>query len=489
MAGVCLTALFPGEAEAGRLRDKLRRDRAESAPPPPLSPDTFAHALKVDGAEGQVLSLELDGGVYSGLERDDFKDLCVFDASGAPVPFMLVYPEDRNSAATGRLEGIRIFPWNTAKKANGDDGRRNAALPDKTDIEIDTDGGIVRIRTQRGGQAQASTPDALLTPEESPPAALLLDMSKALDRANAPEGFSPAERRSVTLRLEPEDAAAFTARVRVLTSGDLERWQAYGTAQHITRITHAGERIDKLAVGLPVDCPRYVLLEFSGDVPRIGSIKGEAVYSRRVVTLKDSSIHGRLSEDRKSVLYHVNGVYPLSAFNLDLAHADVMAARLETQTEDSRYWRVIAKGSFYRLEQDGAIIQNDPISLNWPWSREWRLSGSGDIPFAEAPAIRLFWKPHTIFFLARGQGPWTVAYGREFPVNAAPLPDNLLATAQKARVLSATALPAGGVPRSVESTRSDDGGTGRMLLWGALALAVVFLTGIAFYLMRNMKKE
>lgn len=478
----CLAATPPGEAQAGRLRDKLRQNKTAAAPAEPLTLGSFAHAFTVRGPGGAVLSLELDETVYSGLARADFKDICVFDATGLPVPFMLTAPEDQSSSATQRLTGITLFPWRPAADAPAPGKRQGAALPGKTDIEIDTQGGIVNIRMQPGAPAD---------PSEAKPAlseTLLLDIRDALEKNGPPEGFGAGERRSLTLFLEPEPTEGFLAKVQVLASDDLERWAPYGAQQPLARIMAGDKRIDKLAVNLPVPCPRYVLLNFSGDMPAVRSATGLVSYGKRVATLRENSLHGRLSEDRKSVLYQVPGAYPLWAFNLDLPRPDVMNVRLDARSASSGRWHGITEAAFYRLERDGAVLRNDPVALHWPRSGEWRLSGTGDIPFAEAPAIRLYWKPHTLLFLARGQAPWTIAYGRAAAVNAPGLPPDAALSTVPAQVLSAPegavpTLPAQDAPEKAEPDDKD-----RMLLWGALALAVVFLTGIAVYLLRSMKK-
>lgn len=488
---VGLSGILSPEANAGRLRDKMRKNRTPSpahSAVPALVPESFSGRLTVTGDVGQILSFSLEQSVYSGLLRQDFRDLCVFDAKGTPVPFVLASPEEQKTRTTVHLADIRAFPWPSGDREQKNSDSRQRVFPGKTDVEIDTEGGIIRIHTSRT-EADAGDESGAGTP---PPDGLLLDMHGALEKS-PPEGFKPGDLHAISLVLEPDGAASFSTSVEILGSNNLESWRACGAKQSLARITRGAESIDKLVLNLPVPSPKYVLLKFSGDIPRIASVAGEALFSRDVVLLDEGVIAGRLSEDRKTVLYDVPGRYPLSAVNLELSSQDIVAARLEVRSGNPDFWRTVFSKDFYRMEKDGVLSQNEAISMYWPGSNEWRLRKVGEIPFSNAPGIRLFWKPHTLFFFAGGTGPWTVAYGNKLPVDVPPLPANMLEAAQKAQVVFSplvqhpAAVDGDGREGRDNASSSQKESSGGAVLWGAMILVVAFMAGVVFYLMRSMK--
>lgn len=127
--------------------------------------------------------------------------------------------------------------------------------------------------------------------------------------------------------------------------------------------------------------------------------------------------------------------------------------------------------------------------------RYWRIQveGSSGGLGAGIPQLEVGWLPHRLVFVARGPGPFRLAFGssREGLCNLRD--DALLATLQdrqqgKIRPASATAGPVetlGGAaalrPRIAPATWK------RWLLWGALILGVGMLAGMAYRLYRQME--
>lgn len=471
LAAVFSAAFCPDAPAAPRER------RAVEPHPTPLKPETFAARLILDGQQGALLQLPLGASVYSRLVRRDFRDLCVFDRSGTPVPFTLRDREKENTTLVTRTPDIPYFSW---RPPQGE----AQALPRRTDVEISMNGGIVRVHSENG-----------FTP---PPAAdreiLLLDLSALLDNTRDPVSesgvtFTKDELQALTLLLLPETTDDFSAKATLQTSQDLTHWSGIGAAQMLARFSKGQDSIERLTLALPRDCGRYLLLTMKGDVPNVRAFNAEAHFAKSVVPEKESLVAGQLADNARSVFYDTGGSFPLNAIGFDLPQADIMAVRLEAAQKADGPWSAAASGAMYRLEKDGMVVNSDPfpVSANVSRSRYWRLTASGDIPFAFAPSLRLRWTPHTLVFLARGQGPWTLAYGRKEPVAAAPLPLSGMGAFSPATVVEQPAPPAQPPALSSETWWGlGNLATGQWVLWTALGLAVVFLSGLALYLARSM---
>lgn len=479
-----------GAAGFSRRDRKRRQAETETVPKekPPLSIESFTASFTVGGRAGSLLSLELSETVYSRLRREDYKDICVFDNSGTPVPFSLLAPEARNSTASASFGELPVFPWQPEREKPERAKQQIVHAPGKADVEIDTQGGIIRIRAQGGQAAPAPGGEEPESPAK-PPHTLLVDMAAFSDAARLPQGFSPGELRSASLLLTPADKSSFIATVRMLSSDSLEKWSPAGSAQSLARIAHGENTIERLSLELPLPCPRYLLLAFSGDVPAIRSIAAFGEYSRREVRVRESMLSGRLSPDKRSVSYDVTGAYPLTGAAFVLPGPDVMSVRLEESVADGKAWRLLTQGTIYALEKDGVSLNSPPFPLSRQKGGLWRLTAAGDIPFAAAPELRLVWKPYTLLFLARGEGPWTVAYGRDFPVDSPSLPLESLGEPGPAEILSdVTLMPQKEDPAPKAPDAEEEDGKG-ILLWCALGLAVLFLSGIALYLLRSMSRS
>lgn len=486
---LCLdAALEPEYAQASAWKERNRREqnrREKPQPaPPPLTPQSFASGMTLDGPAGAVLSLELTEAVYSRLWRSDFRDICVFDANGVPVPFTLYNPDEENTAYSLKVESLPFFPWQPGNDIG--DTRREMRLPRTTDVEVDSKGGIIRIRTQDGGTAPEITP----APRRQGRRTLLLDMQPLLDAIAATHNdgsnsFGPRELRSCVLTFTPEGKEAFMVNVDLQASGDLSSWRNTSTRHVLARLLHGSDRVERLDVPLPQNCPRYLLLTLDGDALEIASISAQIRYSKLGIRQRENVIPGQRSEDGRSILYTLTGAYALTGLDFDLPQSEIMSVNLESRPNERAAWRSYRQFVIYRLDKGGGTLRNEPIDIpgGRVSERHWRLNATGAIPFVNAPGLRLYWTPHTLMFLARGQGPWTLAYGRSDEVEAPLLPLASLGEATAAKVLATPVTPPLTQPPAPEQSKDYS----QWLLWGSLALAALFLSGIAVYLMRSMK--
>lgn len=502
---ILAACMFPShEAGAGfSLREKLGKRKAERTPPhAPLERDSFAAGFKVSGREGAILSMELPAEVYSRLIRDDFRDICVFDAAGTPVPFTLASPRDDRQNASASVEAIPFFPWPEEKPKLPPSVTHS---PSGMDVEIDTKGGIIRIRGQADGQtlhpstgsAEGQTdggaPPLPQAAPVTPPDRILLDMESFLNAV--PQSFTRKELRTARLLLRTRDNRSVVSSVTLSGSDDLSSWRSLQSPQPLVRLAQGEHTVERMDIDLPVPCPRYLLLRFTKDVPEILAVSGKAEYGRRVATTRETLLSGTLAKDGRSAEYTLTGAYPLYAINFISKQADFMPFRLDVASPVSeKHWRPLLTGVIYNFEKDGVTVSNSPFPLTRISGKHLRLGGTWEVPFVSAPDLLIAWRPHTLTFLARGQGPWTIAYGRTEPVQTSPFLPGEFDAGEPAHILpgsNATDRPESGKMETMETTDAGlpagqgEESSSAAILWAALGLAVVVLSGIAVYLFRN----
>ena len=464
LASLACTA-FAKEARTASFSERRATQSAaqKQAQELPLTVESFGNTVTLDGQAGAVLSFTLPESVYKGLHTLRFEDICVFDAHGAPVPFQLRHIEQGAESLTLRKD-VPHFIWRSEK---GD-----AGTPGSMDIEINTSGGIVRIKGQTGNAPRPG------------PIAFILDMKDFLDAVGKPAdtggsmSFAPEDIKEQTLTVSLGGDATFMTSVTLQTSEDFTQWRKAGKTQVLTRMRQGDVTLERDTLILPTKLERYLLLCLSDSEAPILAFAAKALFDKTTEETRETIIAGALSEDKRIVSYMLPGRFPVSAVGFDLPQADMMAVRLMGAHEPNRPYSELAKGFIYRLEKGGATLTGEPFPVHVSY-HYWKLHAAGDIPFATAPGMRVYWKPRELLFLARGQGPWTLAYGRGTPVQATALPMLAQGDILPAREIAALTTPFS--PPAQQMSRE-------WILWSVLGLAAVFLTGVTLWLIRSMKQ-
>jgi hypothetical protein len=352
-----------------------------------------------------VLSFTLPEEVYRGLELPSFQDLCVFDAGGTPVPFQLRPPQRASQELEVEIN-IPYFIWQSEKP--------EAATPGSMDVEIDTRGGIVRVKGQR---ARVTEPGSF---------SYLLDLQDFFDSCAAPvapdgQTFSSADLREQVIRLLPQGNQPLMLSVTMKTSADLDSWVDIGKAQMLVRARQGDMTLQRDTLNLPKTARRYLLLQFAASDVLMSTFSARAVFDKTTQASRETVIDGILTRDKRTVSYLLPGRFPVSALSFDLPQADMMAVRLMGGDDSNNLHNQYGSGFIYRLEKDGATVSGEVFPINYSW-RYWDLRAFGDIPFAAAPQMRVHWQPWELLFLARGKAPWTLAFGRSTAVRPSNLP-------------------------------------------------------------------
>lgn len=474
IAALVLITTFAADSSAALLRKNSRAKRQKAVEEIPLTVSTFAHAVTLDGDSGAVLSYPLPESVHKGLTRHDFADTCVFDAEGRPVPFQIRSPKGASSNLEVEKE-VPYFVWQPEKT--------DTETPATMDIEINAKGGIVRIKGQTEGVPRPG------------PVSYLLDMRTFYDAiahpaARSGEKFGETDITSRMVEVNLAGDNTFMAYVTMQTSADLASWYPIGKPQVLARMLQNDVTLERDTLVLPKTAHRYLLLQFSDSEAPVLTFTAKASFGKTTFARQESLFAGTLSENKHVVNYEIPGRFPVTAMGFDLPQTEMMAVKLSGTDDPERPFAQYASGFIYRLDKDGSAITGEPFPIKAS-RRYWNLRAAGDIPFAAAPTLRIFWEPRELLFLARGKGPWTLAYGRDQGVFATASPMLDQATVVAAKVITdPIAEPVAGSVAVTDTAPASppvkkDGGND-WVLWAALGLAVCFLTGITVWLMKSM---
>jgi hypothetical protein len=420
--------------------------------------EDFAGQMTLSASEGELMYLELPEDVYRHAERSDLGDIRLFDSGGTPVPFEIRRPPEVRY--TPPPAGIPFFPWTPG------DGK---SPPGQADIEIDAAGAVIRLNAGSAALGQALKPDSFLVDLSElpfPPLSLALEMGEGGEQFNSP----------VTLRY----------------SGDLADWRLFDKAQTIARYG-TGPAGNRNTLVLPEAKAPYIMLTFGETVPPLRKVTASFKTITRPETVKESLFPGTKSEDGFSVFYAPGGYFPVIGIDFLLPQADSLKVEIKNRLGKDLPWETWARGNLYHFKADTSAAsaeERSAVRKNKPWKGTshapyWLLRAEGGLPFASVPDMQLIWEPYQVVFLARGTGPWILAYGNR---NYGPMPGSWLSPAQDQKLLPASVT--GGeryTPRTPEAAAQRD--YRQWILWGVLILAVLILSGLAWFMAKSMKEN
>ncbi|ABA72095.1 DUF3999 domain-containing protein [Pseudomonas fluorescens] len=417
--------------------------------------------LSVSGA-GPWYRLELPLNVQLQARQTDLSDLRVFNAAGEPQAYALA----RESAQTrddGQLHEVKWFPlYNSA------DATERAPS--------------VRVQSTTTGTLVEVQPSSQLEAGEEVLRGWLLDASaiKAplqqlfLDWTSERDGFQ---------------------RFSIEASDDLQHWQAWGEGQ-VARLTFADERVEQHEVALPGQSARYLRLLWdspaSAPVLTSAQLKSSDPRNLPLPLVWSPALAGSSGKPGEYTWQLPMGLN-IERVQVELKQANSLApVTLSGRRESSLPWQAISSGLLYRLTQNGQDVVQNELQLYGQTVQQLKLTvderggGLGE----QAPSVKYAVRATQVIFLARGDGPYSLALGSP-TVKTANLPlttlipdfkPEKLATLGKATVQGEALATQTSTATTAATT---DTHWKRFGLWAVLLLSVLFLAAMAFSLLRK----
>jgi hypothetical protein len=285
-------------------------------------------------------------------------------------------------------------------------------------------------------------------------------------------------------------------RARVDGSDDLATWRPLGRAP-LLALEYAGRRLARERVELAGAPAKYLRITFEPGraVPSLTVVRGE--FADRVVEapLQWREVDGTADPEHPGdYTFDLRGAFPVERIALGLPEQNTVApAQVFARASAKDEWRLAGTAVFYRLQRDGAEAVNPPLAVPATTLRYWKVStdpksgGLGSRP----PKLAAGWSPQSIVFVARGGGPFELAYGSA-QAKPAALPIATIVPGFDARATPAT-LPvatvgAANVTPALAALRAPID-VKRGLLWATLGVATLVLGWMALRLARGMSDK
>jgi hypothetical protein len=180
---------------------------------------------------------------------------------------------------------------------------------------------------------------------------------------------------------------------------------------------------------------------------------------------------------------------PVDRVNLDLPDINTVAdVELLSRSRITDSWHTVRRAGFYRLKSAGEELRNGPVAVALNSDRDWRVRSDpkGGGFGRTAPGLIVEWVPHEVMFVARGAGPFHVAYGSAVTHASAAVSLNLPKNVSIAPASLSQPQVLGGDSRLLPPPAPY--AWKAVLLWGVLIVGAALLAWMAYRLSRDVKR-
>jgi hypothetical protein len=433
------------------------------------SPSDYAAALPLTTQGGEALyRVELPVSVYAGVQHADLRDVRVFNAANELVPYALVNeaPPPPAPAETFRPN---VFPlWTVPGKPI-----------DQLEVQIEqrADGSVVSITTK------GKVPKKL---EASRNVINYVVDASAIElplTAIVPQWTQVPENYIGTARVEASD--------------DLKSWRTVIAGATLVYLVQGQTRLQQDRISFPPTKAKYFRMTLGTSAPLLSGLTMEAPALRSEPRRQSAKVAGRAGAKPNEIEFDVGVRAPVDRVRIVVNQTNALApVKLESRSDPKTDWRPVVSTIAYRIVRDGKEIASPEVPVALNPSPAWRIvvdpasGGLGTPP----PELEASWTARNLVFLARGQGPYTLAFGKK-DATAAAMPltalfpgyrdqGELTLPAAAVGELRAAPPPAPSILPSFVAEQDPK----RLGLWAALIAGVLLLAAMAWRLSRQMQR-
>ena len=424
-------------------------------------PDDFAYSVPLQlSGDGGLYQLDVPQPVYEGVTRVDLADVRVFNGRGEIVPHALK-PRSAPGTAPAPWVEVPFFPL------RGSQGTAAESLDIRA--ERSAAGTIVRILSEKAGAGAPALLGYLVdgTGFKRPVQALDLDWR------------DPGEGLTGSLRVEASD--------------DLQHWQTLVSSAPLVSLEFGGQKLVQKTVELPAAQHKYLRLTWPEAQKPIELTRLRARPSDALLEpgRQWKQVQVRAGEQAGDYRFEPGGRIPVDRLRVTLPEPNTLVpVQVMARHADDQRWQLLGGGVLYRLTHEGREIVNADLNLNGSGWEQWllRLDPRGGGVGAGQPQVEVGWVPQQLVFIARGEGPFRLAYGNVRAKSADLAIQTLVPgwhSDAEPKAAAATAGPqqtlAG--PRALRA--APDYKT--WALWASLVLGVLLLAWMAWVLARELR--
>ncbi len=428
-------------------------------------PVDFAYGIPLHTVGTEAMyQFTLPDVVYRSVTRSDLGDLCIFNRQGEVVPFTLSH--------------ISTPPANH--------GARELTLFPVSGSRLQETGSVSLLVKKGDGGSLVSVQTAAPGTRSSRIAAYLLDAAAL-----------KVPLKDLTLDWEEQPEGTVT-KLRVEGSDNLEDWTLLVPAAVLIDLRYGDHRLERRIIDLNGSMMKYYRISSAAetDLPKFRTAAAHLSPAAAELPRHWTRVTAAPRSNRTGdYLFTTSGLMPVDRVRVQLPQENtlIQASFFSRPTENDP-WKQGPTILLYRLRIRGETLTSPDVVL--PVSsdryRLMRVDQAGGGIGKGLPQIELGWLPARILFLARGEGPFQLAFGSGNPGRCAPGDSTLFrqfSDQQKERYIAGTALAGTLVPLAGKAALRKPFlpyDTKTIVLWSLLLLGVATLAWMALHLHRQL---
>ncbi|HLX22822.1 MAG TPA: DUF3999 domain-containing protein [Usitatibacter sp.] len=397
--------------------------------------------------------------------KTDFSDLRVFNAAGEALPIAFTgEPEAVKNEAPAA--GLPMFPVSAAPQAKG-------RAPEGMDVYVKSgpNGTIVSVQGRPVGK---------LTPK---PVAWLLDASQLT---------TPIRALDFQWDVGP---GTEIVHVNVDASDDLKEWRRVSSHSQLVVLRQEGLSLEQHRVEVGSLKAKY--LRITGDTAgfALKSVQAQSVLTVAPPTRLTRSFRASAGAKAGTFEIDLGARLPIDAMKVDVPANTVAPIAIATRETETGPWVPLTSATFYRMTRGGASVESPAVEIGRRSMRWVQLTLDSHVPSlgGDMPTLEVQWRPAQIVFVARGDAPFTLAFGnpeakRTILALNQVVPDYKTGAEMKIPEDQVLRVATVTVVESPMTKLVGDVNKRKLVLWGALLIAVIVLGFMAVGLAKQMKK-
>ena len=436
----------------------------------PESATDYAAAIPLATRPGEAMHrVELPVEVFAGVQHPDLRDLRVFNGAGELLPFALAGDRPAPPPA-GAAFTPPVFPvWGEVGKA-----------PNQLDVRIEQreDGSVVSIKTQE-------TRRKTRVPVERYAVAYIIDASK-ID--------SPIVAMTPQWRAAPDN---YVGTVRIEAGEDLKEWRPIVAGAPLAFLSQGGARLVQDSYKFAPTRAKYYRIVLSPKAPEMIALNAEGPSAQPETRRQSLRAPGRAGANPGEIEFDLGIRAPIDRVRVIVPQTNALAPlRLDVRPDPRGEWRPVVSTVAYRIVRDGLEVASPAVPVAPNPSPRWRAvvdQSSGGFGNA-LPELEVSWPVRNLVFLARGEGPYLLAFGRQDALPAQlPLP-TLVPGYRDGAEMAFPPVETGTLRKAPPPEPSrlpqfiGDADPKKLGLWAALIIGVLVLALMAWRLSRQMKE-
>ena len=343
----------------------------------------YAKGLElITNTRAAIYKIQLPEDVYKNITRKDLGDIRVFNHGYEAVPHvigdLIVHQANPHESLS-----LPFFPIANDAIDNNQSG---------LDIIVATDGKIVQIQS---ADDQYHTHDSEY---------YLIDASRV---------DYPID--SIDLDIK-RNVEGYAKKIKLEYSQDLNHWVTLVNQATLTDLDYGDHVLKNTHVILPNKKAKYlrlIWLDESDDLV-IDGIKANLNSQHHSIQQNWSTASLiNTSENPKSYEFDTGGIFTIRQINIELPDDNTLIdVKIKSRDDMKTKWVTQYKGVFYKLKMKDTEVMSNPINIRPINHRYWQVElESRDGMGKSAPIFNYAWNANELYFLARGEPPFILAYG------------------------------------------------------------------------------